>query len=97
MSDIAEEKRSPSPSPEPELKTEEPKKKKYVRRYGTRSEVFDSETAEMTRGGLRKADLVLSRTGKIVSKKKSESVSAKFGNKPLIKRSKTSDLRCGNR
>ena len=42
MSDTAEEKRSPSPSPEPELKTEEPKKKKYVRRYWTRSEVFDS-------------------------------------------------------
>ena len=48
-------------------------KKKYARRYGSRSEVFDSETAEMTRGGLRKADLVLSRTGKIVSKRKSES------------------------
>ena len=73
MSDIAaqeEEKRSPSPSPEP---VDEKLKKKFARRYGTRSEVFDSETAEMTRGGLRKEDLVLSRTGKIVSKRKSES------------------------
>ena len=56
--------------------------KKYARRYGTRFEVFDSETAEMTRGGLRKADLIMSRSGKIVSKKKSESARAlyeKFG------------------
>ena len=92
MSDIAEEKRSPSPSPEPELKTEEPKKKKYVRRYGTRSEVFDSETAEMTRGGLRKADLVLSRTGKIVSKKKSESakkIYEEYGFKKRVQVKKT--------
>ena len=73
MSDIAaqeEEKRSASPSPEP---VDEKLKKKFARRYGTRSEVFDSETAEMTRGGLKKEDLVLSRTGKIVSKRKSES------------------------
>ena len=56
--------------------------KKYARRYGTRFEVFDSETAEMTRGGLKKADLMMSRSGKIVSKKKSESAKAlyeKFG------------------
>ena len=68
MSDIAEEKRShPRPwNPDEKLK-------KKLRRYGTRSEVFDSETAEMTRGGLKKEDLVLSRTGKIVSKRKSES------------------------
>ena len=56
--------------------------KKYARRYGTRFEVFGSETAEMTRGGLRKADLMMSRSGKIVSRKKSESAKAlyeKFG------------------
>ena len=62
--------------------------KKYARRYGTRFEVFDSETAEMTRGGLRKADLMMSRSGKIVSKKKSESAKAlyeKFGfNKRVV-------------
>ena len=44
--------------------------KKYARRYGTRFEVFDSETAEMTRGGLKKEDLMMSKSGKIVSKKK---------------------------
>ena len=62
--------------------------KKFARRYGTRFEVFDSETAEMTRGGLRKADLMMSRSGKIVSKKKSESAKAlyeKFGfNKRVV-------------
>ena len=45
----------------------------YQRKYGTRSEVFDLQTAYSTRGGLTKDDLVLSRTGKIVSKKKQES------------------------
>ena len=62
--------------------------KKYARRYGTRFEVFDSETAEMTRGGLRKADLMMSRSGKIVSRKKSQSAKAlyeKFGfNKRVV-------------
>ena len=62
--------------------------KKYARRYGTRFEVYDSETAEMTRGGLKKADLMMSRSGKIVSKKKSESAKAlyeKFGfNKRVV-------------
>ena len=41
------------------------------KKFGSRSEVYD-ENAEMTRGGLRKADLIVSRTGRIVSKKKSE-------------------------
>jgi len=66
--------------------------KKYARRYGTRFEVYDSETAEMTRGGLRKADLMMSRSGKIVSKKKSESAKAlyeKFGfNKRVVEKPK---------
>jgi hypothetical protein len=42
-----------------------------VKKFGTRSEVYD-ELAERTRGGLTKTDLIVSRTGKIVSKKKSE-------------------------
>lgn len=61
--------------------------KKFARRYGTRFEVFDSETAEMTRGGLKKADLMMSRSGKIVSKKKSISAKAlyeKFGFKKRV-------------
>ena len=93
MSDIAaqeEEKRSTSPSPEP---VDEKLKKKFARRYGTRAEVFDSETAEMTRGGLRKADLILSRSGKIVSKRKSESAKKiynEFGfNKRVKKKEET--------
>ncbi len=44
---------------------------KYSRRYGTREEVFQGEAA-MTRGGLKKADLMISRTGRLVSRKKSE-------------------------
>ena len=73
--------KSPSPSPPPV--------KKFARRYGTRAEVFDSETAEMTRGGLRKADLILSRSGKIVSKRKSESAKKiynEFGFKKRVKK-----------
>lgn len=41
-------------------------------KYGDRNSVWN-ETAKQTRGGLMKADLILSRTGKIVSKKKSNS------------------------
>ena len=41
-----------------------------MRKYGTRSEVYNGE-CEKTRGGLTKDDLMLSKTGKIVSKKKS--------------------------
>ena len=55
--------------------------------------MFDSETAEMTRGGLRKADLILSRSGKIVSKRKSESAKKiynEFGfNKRVKKKEET--------
>ena len=60
--------------------------KKYARRYGMRFEVFDSETAEMTRGGLKKADLMMSRSGKIVSKKKSESAKALYSQYGFNKR-----------
>ena len=41
-----------------------------MRKYGNRQDVFNGE-AEKTRGGLTKDDLMLSKTGKIVSKKKS--------------------------
>ena len=49
-----------------------------ARKYGTRHEVFDLGTAVMTRGGLKKEDLMLSRTGKIVSKRKSEAAAANY-------------------
>ena len=61
-----------------EQKTDDKPKKKYARRYGSRYEVFDSETALQTRGGLKKEDLMLSRTGKIVSKKKSLAAKALY-------------------
>ena len=41
-----------------------------MRKYGTRADVW-SDTCTMTRGGLTKDDLMLSKNGKIVSKKKS--------------------------
>ena len=48
-------------------------------KYGDRSSVWNG-TAKQTRGGLTKEDLVMSRTGKIVSKKKSESAKAWYKN-----------------
>ena len=41
-----------------------------MKKYGTRTEVYNDE-AECTRGGLCKDDLIISKNGKIVSKKKS--------------------------
>ena len=60
---------------------------KFERRYGTRSEVFDG-SAEKTRGGLLKADLMISRTGRIVSKKKSEQARAAYKQYGFSKRVK---------
>jgi hypothetical protein len=51
-------------------KTEE-QKDKFERRFGTRDEVW-SNVAEKTRGGLTRDKLMLSRTGRLVSKVKSE-------------------------
>jgi len=62
-------------------------KQTFERRYGTRSEVFDN-SAEMTRGGLRKADLMISRTGRIVSRKKSEQARAAYKQYGFQKRAK---------
>ena len=77
-----------SESPEPVVEEPVKKVKKFARRYGSRSEVFDSGVAEMTRGGLRKDDLMLSRTGKIVSKKKSASAKALYAEFGFSKRTK---------
>ena len=52
-----------------------------MRKYGSRQDVWDS-VCTMTRGGLTKDDLMLSKNGKIVSKRKSEAAKAaydKFG------------------
>ena len=50
----------------------------FARKFGSRSEVYDLQTAEQTRGGLTKDMLTLSRTGKIVSKKKSEAAKTMY-------------------
>ena len=52
-----------------------------MKKYGDRQSVYDG-LSKMTRGGLMKEDLVLSKNGKIVSKKKSERAKenyAKYG------------------
>ncbi len=64
-----------------------------MRKFGTRSEVFDGQ-ATMTRGGLKKDDLMLSRTMKIVSKKKSEMAKAsyaKYGFRSRAEKPKTKE------
>jgi hypothetical protein len=51
---------------------EEPREQQtWERKYGTRSEVWEG-IAQQTRGRLTKDKLVLSRNGRIVSKRKSE-------------------------
>ena len=42
-----------------------------MKKYGDRQSVYDGQ-CKMTRGGLTKDDLLMSRNGKIVSKKKSD-------------------------
>ena len=49
----------------------------FERKFGTRSEVWEG-IAQTTRGKLSKADLVLSRSGRIVSRKKSELAKASY-------------------
>ena len=54
-------------------------------KYGDRNAVWSGE-AKQTRGGLTKDDLIMSRTGKIVSKKKSESAKAFYAKNGGFKR-----------
>ena len=77
----------PQEEPQPAVPDEKPQKK-YARRYGSRYEVFDTQTAFQTRGGLKKEDLMLSRTGKIVSKKKSEAAKKLYQEFGFNKRTK---------
>ena len=58
-----------------------------TRKYGTRSEVWDG-ICTMTRGGLTKDDLMLSKTNKIVSKKKSEAAKQAYNQYGFAKRSR---------
>ena len=56
----------------------------YERKYGSRCEVFEGRT-QMTVNGLTKNDLVKSKTGAIVSKKK-QAIGYKLQSKYPIKR-----------
>ena len=48
-----------------------------TKKFGSRNDVYDG-VAQCTRGGLTKEDLMLSKTGKIVSKKKSLAAAANY-------------------
>ena len=56
-----------------------------MRKYGTRADVW-SDACTMTRGGLTKDDLMLSKNGKIVSKKKSLAARASYEKYGFAKR-----------
>ena len=56
-----------------------------MKKYGNRIDVYNGE-AEKTRGGLTKDDLMLSKTGKIVSKKKSLAALASYTKYGFAKR-----------
>ena len=63
---------------------EQEQEQTFERKFGTRSEVWEG-TAKQTRGKLQKGDLVMSRSGRIVSKRKSELAKksyAAYGFKP---------------
>ncbi len=60
---------------------------KYQRKYGSRSEVWEG-TAKQTRGGLLRDGLMLSRNGRIVSKKKSQRASELYKEFGFRKRAK---------
>ena len=56
---------------------EKSKQNTMVRKFGSRADVIDG-LCIMTRGGLSKEDLILSKNGKIVSKKKSEAAKLNY-------------------
>ena len=67
-----------------EQEQEQEQEQTFERKFGTRSEVWEG-TAKQTRGKLQKGDLVMSRSGRIVSKRKSELAKksyAAYGFKP---------------
>ena len=63
----------------------ETEQKKFERRFGTRDEVWNGQ-AEKTRGGLTKDKLMLSRTGRLVSKLKSEQAKQNYAKYGFAKR-----------
>ena len=73
---------SPSPSAE--------EQQTWERKYGTRSEVWEG-IAQQTRGRLTKDKLVLSRSGRIVSKRKSEMAKKTYLEHKFAKRTKVAE------
>ena len=66
---------------------EEPSEQTWERKYGTRSEVWEG-IAQQTRGRLTKDKLILSRNGRIVSKRKSEMAKRSYLEHKFAKRTK---------
>ncbi len=58
-----------------------------ILKYGDRKSVYEG-LSQMTRGGLRKEDLIMKDNGKIVSKRKSEAAKATYGKYGFAKRTK---------
>jgi hypothetical protein len=69
---------------------EEPSEQTWERKYGTRSEVWEG-IAQQTRGRLTKDKLVLSRNGRIVSKRKSEMAKKTYLEHKFAKRTKVAE------
>ena len=59
----------------------------WERKYGTRSEVWEG-IAQQTRGRLKRENLVISRNGRIVSKRKSEMAKKTYLEHKFAKRTK---------
>ena len=77
-------------APQEQEQEEQQQEATYERKFGTRSEVWEG-TAKQTRGKLQKGDLVMSRSGRIVSKRKSELAKksyAAYGFKPRAAKQK---------
>ena len=63
-----------------------------MKKYGDRQSVYDG-LSQMTRGGLTKADLLVGRNGKIVSKRKSERAKEDYAKYGFAKRKKEKQTR----
>ena len=61
-----------------------------MKKYGDRMSVFEGR-CKMTRGGLTKKDLIVSKSGKIVSKKKSERAKENYSKYGFKKRKQEPD------
>jgi hypothetical protein len=70
---------------------EEQQEQTWERLYGTRSEVWEG-IAKQTRGRLTKDKLILSRSGRIVSKRKSEMAKKTYLEHKFAKRTKPEEV-----